>query len=74
MCAAVLYETEFEKRRHLSAVHLLAMDLGISEDTIRQQYEDELKALTEHARIRDFLSVLVIKRIKDKVILTKSKI
>lgn len=67
MVAAALYETELEKRRHLSAIHLLAMDLGISEDTLRQQYEDELKMLKEHARIRDFLPILVIKRIKEKL-------
>jgi hypothetical protein len=74
MCSAALYETEFEKHQHVSAVHLLATDLDISEDNIRQQYEDELKALSEHARIRDFLSVLVMKRIKDKLISTKTKI
>lgn len=68
MGAAALYETEFEKRQHLSAIHLLAMDLGISEDTMRQQYEDELKALNEHARIRNFLPILVIKRIREKLI------
>jgi hypothetical protein len=66
MTAAVLYETEFEKRQHLSAIHALATDLGMSEDLLRQLYENELQSLKEHARIKDFLSVLVMKRMREK--------
>ena len=66
MTAEVLYETEFEKRQHLSAIHYLAADLGMPEDYLRQLYENELMSLKEHARIKDFLSVLVIKRMKEQ--------
>lgn len=66
MVATLLYETEFEKRQHLSAIHNLAIDMGMSEDYLRQLYENELLSLKERARIKDFLSVLVIKRMKGK--------
>ena len=64
--AEVLYETEFEKRQHLSAIHYLATDLQMPEDFLGQLYENELLSLKEHARVKDFLSVLVIKRMKEK--------
>jgi ferritin len=67
MVATLLYETETEKRQHLSAIHVLSIDLGVAEDCIKQLYENELKVLKEHARINDYLSVLVMKRIKGKI-------
>ena len=63
----ILYRTEAEKRQHSSAIDMLARDLGIAEDSIRPFYEDELKALLEGARIRTFLSILVSRRIKEKI-------
>ena len=66
MVAALLYETEAEKQQHLSAICMLARDLGVAEDFIEPLYENELRGLKEHARIRNFLSILVIRRIKEK--------
>jgi hypothetical protein len=62
MAAALLYETETERRRHLTAIHNLALDLGISEESLKQFYEKELLSLKEHARLKDFLTILVIKK------------
>ena len=63
----ILYRTEAEKRQHSSAIDMLANDLGIAEDSIRPFYENELKELQEHAQIRTFLSILVSRRIKEKI-------
>lgn len=63
----ILYRTEAEKRQHSSAIDILARDLGVDEDSIRPFYENELRALQEHARIRTFLSILVSRRIKEKI-------
>ena len=63
----ILYRTEAEKRQHSSAIDILARDLGIDEDSIRPFYENELRALQEQARIRTFLSILVSRRIKEKI-------
>lgn len=67
MATELLYQNEAEKRQHLSAIHILSIELGVSEDYIKQIYENELKKLKENARITDFLSVLVMKRIKEKI-------
>jgi hypothetical protein len=67
MVATILYENDSEKRQHLSAIHVLASTFGVSEDSVRQLYEDELQSLVGQARIRDFLSVLVIRRLKEKI-------
>jgi len=66
MTTALLYETETERRQHLNAIHNLALDLGISEESLRQFYEKELLSLKEHARLKDYLTVLVIKKLKEK--------
>ena len=65
---ALLYETETEKRQHLSAICMLARDLGVAEDSIRPLYENELRGLKEHApRIKTFLSIFVSRHIKEKI-------
>ena len=66
MATALLYETEAERLQHLTAIHNLALDLGISEDFLKKCYEKELISLKERARVKDFLTVLVTRRIKDK--------
>ena len=63
----MLYQTEAEKRQHSSAIDMLARDLGIDEDFIRPFYENELRALQEQAQIRTFLSILVSRRVKEKI-------
>ena len=63
----ILYRTEAEKRQHSSAIDILARDLGIDEDSIRPFYENELRELQEHAQIRTFLSILVSRRVKEKI-------
>ena len=63
----MLYRTEAEKRQHSSAIDMLAHDLGIAEDSIRPFYENELKELQEHAQVRTFLSILVSRRVKEKI-------
>jgi hypothetical protein len=67
MVAIILYENETEKKQHLSAIHMLAMNSGIKEESIRQLYERELWILKEYARVKDFLSVIIIRRLKEKI-------
>jgi Protein of unknown function (DUF3562) len=67
MVAMMSNGPDAERRQHASAIHMLSLDSGLPEDSVQQLYETELKNLTEHARIRDFLSVLVIRRIKERI-------
>lgn len=67
MVAMMLYENESERRQHLSAIQMLAASLHISEESARQLYEIELQALIGRARVRDYLSVVVMKRLREKI-------
>jgi hypothetical protein len=67
MVAIFIYDNETERRQHLSAIHMLSIASGIPEDDIRSLYESELSILKEHARIKDFLSVLVSRKIRGKL-------
>lgn len=67
MVSKLHYENENEMRQHLSAIHLLSQDSGVPEEDIRMLYEQELDRLKERARIKDFLSVLVSRRIKERI-------
>lgn len=64
---ALLYDNEAEKRQHLSAICMLSRDLGVAEDSIRPLYENELRGLKEHARIKTFLSIFACRHIKEKI-------
>lgn len=63
--SVLLYKNGIEKRSHLNAVKMLAGDFNISEEEITNIYEIELEKLNKEARIKDFLSVLVIRRVKE---------
>jgi hypothetical protein len=67
MVANILYESESEKRQHLSAMYLLSSTFGLTENSVKQLYENELQSLVGRARVRDFLSVIVIRRLKEKL-------
>jgi len=67
MTAASLYKTEKEKQQHLSTISMLAHELEVPENSMKQLYEEELCVLQEHARIRIYLSVLVSRKIKEKL-------
>jgi hypothetical protein len=61
------YGTDAAKRQHAAAIHMLASASGLPVDSVRQLYENESKTLTQQARIRDFLPVIVVRRVKGKI-------
>jgi hypothetical protein len=67
MVVMMLYENESEKRQHLSAIQALTFSLGMSENIVRELYENELQSMIARASVRDFLSVIVIRRIREKI-------
>ncbi len=60
-----LYEDEREEESHFNTIEVLARDFGCPVEEIEQLYETELKRLKRNARIKDFLAVLVTKRLKE---------
>lgn len=59
------YEDETERKQHSNAIEMLARDLGISVDEMSQLYETELKKLKQDATIKDFLTVIVSRRVRE---------
>jgi hypothetical protein len=60
-----LYENDAEKRQHSAAISHLARELKRSEMGILPLYEIVLARFNRTARIRDFLTVLVGRRVRD---------
>jgi hypothetical protein len=58
-------EDEVEKKRHAHAIQTLARDMGIPVEEVNQLYEQELEKLKEYARVKDFLPLIVSRRVKD---------
>ncbi len=65
MTGIQLYEDEAEKIQHIHAIQMLVKDLKSSEEEISTLYEVELEKLKLHARVKDFLMVLVSRRVKE---------
>jgi hypothetical protein len=65
MASILLYEDDIERKLHDRAVKRLAEDLSASEEEIRALYETELGRVKSHARIKDFLTVIVTREVKN---------
>ena len=59
-----LYNSNTGERLHLNDIEMIAMDTGISADEVRRLYNLVLKRFIRGARIKDFLPILVSRRVK----------
>lgn len=66
-----LYENEKEERWHSNAIEMLAKDLGISVEKIHSLYAIVLEEFIRDSKIKDYLPILVSRRVKDIVISNK---
>ena len=57
--------TKAEERQHRSAIDQLTYDLHLSEPGVMYLYDFILKRYLRTARIRDFLPILVSRKVKD---------
>lgn len=65
MVMVELYEDEKEKLRHLSAMKMLARDLGIPIQEIGALYERALEEMKKSARVKDYLSILASRQVRN---------
>ena len=65
MESAIVYDSEFEANQHATAIYTLARDLGIPENEVARLYEIELARFKGTARVKHFITVLVIRKVKD---------
>lgn len=68
MSSAILYENEKEEKLHLNAIRSIARETGFPESDVGLVYETALEKLKEHAKIKDFLPVLVKREVKDMLL------
>jgi oligoendopeptidase F len=59
---------EAERKQRDKSVKMLAEHFGMAEDQIRIIYEEELDRLRQNARVREFLSVLITRKVRDVLI------
>ena len=64
---AIQYDTEDERRLHFGAIHALADQYNLDESMIREIYESELEKLLDSARVKTYLSVLVVRQVKNQL-------
>ena len=56
-----------EHAKHLAMIHYLAAELGFPEPEVSRVYEEEFSRLSEQARVKDFLLLLVGRRVKENL-------
>lgn len=57
-------EVSDSDRRHLHSIHALAEEIDMPVDEVAAAYEDVLDELEDGAQVKDYLPILVSKRVK----------
>lgn len=58
------YENEGERLRHLKSIETVAWRIGASTEEVKTLYEVVLKSFKRNARVKDFLPILVSKKVE----------
>ena len=59
-------ESEQERQQHRAAAKHLAREMHVAEDRVLEAYALELEQLQRAARVKQFLSVLAVKHVKER--------
>jgi hypothetical protein len=59
-----LYVDSQDKQRHLFTIHAIAAEIARPIEEIAALYEEVLTSMKQHARVPDYLPVLVSKKVK----------
>ena len=59
-----LYDNDNERRLHLNAVEMLALRIGASVDDVEKVYDIVLRRFKKWAKVKDFLPILVSRRVE----------
>ena len=63
-CKKLLYDDETERGLHLRAIKILSSNVGLSVERVERLYEIVLNRLKKEAKIKDFLPILVSRRVR----------
>lgn len=61
---ATLYDDETERKLHLNAIEMIALRAGASVEDVEKVYEIVLRRFKKMARVKDFLPILVSRRVE----------
>ena len=64
---ASIYDSNKEQKLHGAAIHSIAQQYHMSENTVKELYEQELLKLKPKAHVKNFLSVLTVRHVKDSI-------
>jgi hypothetical protein len=59
-----LYNDENERKLHLNAIEMIALHIGVSQDDVKKIYEIVLRRFKKGAKVKDFLPILVSRRVE----------
>lgn len=59
-----LYDDENERKLHLNAVEMIALRIGASQEDVERVYEIVLRRFKKGAKVKDFLPILVSRRVE----------
>lgn len=65
MGTTLFYENEMEGKIHLNAIQSLIRETGLPAETVSSLYESVFARLKHHARIKEYLPILVSREVKD---------
>lgn len=65
MSSSLLYENVIEEKIHLNVIQTLARETEIPLEDVGLLYEAVLERFKEHAKIKEFLPILVSREVKD---------
>jgi hypothetical protein len=64
---AVYSSDSREHAKHLAMIHYLANELGLAEPEVGRIYEQEFGRLSAQAKVKNFLPLLVGRRVKESL-------
>ena len=65
MNSTLLYKNETEEKLHRNAIQTLVRETRMPEDIVCSLYESVFARLKHHAKIKDFLPILVCREVKE---------
>ncbi|HHT9145623.1 MAG: DUF3562 domain-containing protein [Candidatus Brocadiaceae bacterium] len=65
MNSTLLYKNEAEEKLHRNSIQTLARETRMPAEVVSSLYESVFDRLKNHARIKDFLPILVSREVKD---------
>ena len=65
MNSTFLYEDEVEEKLHRNAIQSLVRETGMPAEAVSSLYESVFARLKHHAKIKEYLPILVSREVKD---------